>query len=149
MRSLSDLGMLEPHKVSAFAQMLIGREILRFRQSRIDGTKVEVARSGMSGNLAYELHGPYRRWPEDLRRGVPSGPRVRHRAAGLGNLSGESRRRRGSSRKTWTFIPVPGMPDEMARAFVGQFFKISGSVDPADFERALSHSCRGRMASYV
>src|SRR5216684_232035 len=28
MRSLSDLGMLEPHKVSAFAQMLVGREIL-------------------------------------------------------------------------------------------------------------------------
>lgn len=28
MRSLSDLGMLEPHKVSTFAQMLVGREIL-------------------------------------------------------------------------------------------------------------------------
>src|SRR3989442_314577 len=28
MRSRSDLGMLEPHKVSAFAQMLVGREIL-------------------------------------------------------------------------------------------------------------------------
>jgi glycine cleavage system aminomethyltransferase T len=31
---------------------------LRFRDSRIDGTKVEVARIGMTGNLAYELHGP-------------------------------------------------------------------------------------------
>ena len=33
---------------------------------------------------------------------------------------------------TWTFSPVPGMPDEKAREFIGQFFKISGSVDPAD-----------------
>src|SRR6516164_11678804 len=31
---------------------------LRFRDSEIEGTKVEVGRIGMTGNLAYELHGP-------------------------------------------------------------------------------------------
>ena len=31
---------------------------LRFRESQINGTRVEVARIGMTGNLAYELSRP-------------------------------------------------------------------------------------------
>jgi vanillate/3-O-methylgallate O-demethylase len=37
---------------------------LRFRNSQIDGTQVEVARIGMTGNLAYELHGPIEDGPK-------------------------------------------------------------------------------------
>jgi len=37
---------------------------LRFRESPDRGTKVEVARIGMSGNLAYELHGPIEDGPK-------------------------------------------------------------------------------------
>ena len=105
---------------------------LRFRESRIDGTKVEVARIGMSGNLAYELHGP-----------IEDGPRIYDAVYRAGQEFGIERLGWGTylvnhveggfPQITWTFIPVPGVPDEMARvAFIEQFFKISGSVDPAD-----------------
>jgi vanillate/3-O-methylgallate O-demethylase len=104
---------------------------LRFRESRIDGTKVKVARIGMTGNLAYELHGP-----------VEDGPKIYDAVYGAGREFGIERLgwgtylvnhvEGGCPQITWTFIPFPGMPDEMARTFIGQFFKISGSVDPAD-----------------
>jgi vanillate/3-O-methylgallate O-demethylase len=36
---------------------------LHFRDSSINGIRTEVARIGMSGNLAYELHGPIEEGP--------------------------------------------------------------------------------------
>lgn len=41
-----------------------GYNFLRFRDSRIDGTPVEVGRIGMTHNLAYELHGPMEDGPK-------------------------------------------------------------------------------------
>ena len=104
---------------------------LRFRNSQIDGTPVEVAPIGMTGNLAYELHGP-----------IEDGPKIYDAVYGAGQEFGIERLGWGTylvnhveggfPQITWTFIPVPGMPDDAARAFIGQFFKISGSVDPAN-----------------
>jgi len=36
---------------------------LRFRDTRVNGIKTEVARIGMTGGLAYELHGPIEEGP--------------------------------------------------------------------------------------
>ena len=104
---------------------------LRFRESSIDGTKVEVARIGMSGNLAYELHGPIEDGPKIYDAVYRAGREFGIERLGWGTYL-VNHVEGGFPQITWTFIPVPGMPDEKAREFIGQFFKISGSVDPAD-----------------
>jgi vanillate/3-O-methylgallate O-demethylase len=113
------------------AESLKDIRFLRFRESRIEDTKVEVARIGMTGGLAYELHGP-----------IEDGPKVYDAVYRAGREFGIERLGWGTylvnhveggfPQITWTFIPSPGLPDEAARAFIGQFYKISGSVDPAN-----------------
>lgn len=104
---------------------------LRFRNSQIDGTKVEIARIGMTGNLAYELHGPIEDGPKIYDAVYRAGQEFGIERLGWGTYL-VNHVEGGFPQITWTFIPVPGMPDEAARAFIGQFFKISGSVDPAN-----------------
>jgi vanillate/3-O-methylgallate O-demethylase len=104
---------------------------LRFRESCIDGTKVEVARIGMSGNLGYELHGPIEDGPKIYDAVYRAGQEFGIERLGWGTYL-VNHVEGGFPQITWTFIPVPGIPDETARAFIGQFFKISGSVDPAN-----------------
>ena len=41
---------------------------LRFRDTRIKGIKTEVGRIGMTGGLAYELHGPIEEGPRSMTR---------------------------------------------------------------------------------
>ncbi len=113
------------------AESLKDIRFLRFRESRIEGIKVEVARIGMTGGLAYELHGP-----------IEDGPKVYDAVYRAGREFGIERLGWGTylvnhveggfPQITWTFIPSPGLQDEAARAFIGQFYKISGSVDPAN-----------------
>ena len=104
---------------------------LRFRESQIDGTKVEVARIGMSGNLAYELHGPIEDGPKIYDAVYRAGQEFGIERLGWGTYL-VNHVEGGFPQITWTFIPVPGLLDDRAKAFIGQFFKISGSVDPAN-----------------
>jgi vanillate/3-O-methylgallate O-demethylase len=63
---------------------------LHFRERRINGIKTEVARIGMTGNLAYELHGPVEEGPTNeavYKAGLELGIEPR-----LGNLSRQPRR---------------------------------------------------------
>jgi vanillate/3-O-methylgallate O-demethylase len=85
----------------------------------------------MTGNLAYELHGPTEDGPKIYDAVYRAGQEFGIERLGWGTYL-VNHVEGGFPQVTWTFIPVPGMPDEAARAFIGQFFKISGSVDPAN-----------------
>ena len=87
---------------------------LRFRDSHIDGTKVEVARIGMSGNLAYELHGPVEDGPKIYDAVYRAGQEFRIERLGWGTYL-VNHVEGGFPQETWTFIPAPGLPDEQAR----------------------------------
>lgn len=57
---------------------------LHFRDSSINGIRTEVARIGMSGNLAYELHGPIEEGPargSNGSAGVPTSSTTSRRAS--------------------------------------------------------------------
>jgi glycine cleavage system aminomethyltransferase T len=104
---------------------------LRFRDSQIDGVKVEVARIGMTGGLAYELHGPIEDGPKVYDAVYQAGLEFGIERLGWGtylvnHIEG------GFPQITWTFIPVTGLPAEQARAAMGAFYRPSGSIDPAD-----------------
>jgi len=109
---------------------------LHFRDSQIDGTRVEVARIGMSGNLAYELHGPVEDGPKIYDAVYRAGQEFGIQRLGWGTYL-VNHVEGGFPQITWTFIPATGMPDETAREFVRQFYKISGSVDPANLRARL------------
>ncbi len=104
---------------------------LRFRDSQIDGAKVEVARIGMTGNLAYELHGPIEDGPKIYDAVYRAGQEFGIERLGWGTYL-VNHVEGGFPQVTWTFIPVPGIPDEAARTFISQFYKTSGSVDPSN-----------------
>jgi glycine cleavage system aminomethyltransferase T len=104
---------------------------LRFRDAKIDGTRVEVGRIGMTGNLAYELHGPIADGPAIYDAVYRAGQEFGIERLGWGTYL-VNHVEGGFPQITWTFIPVPDLPDEIARQFIGSFFKISGSVDPTD-----------------
>jgi vanillate/3-O-methylgallate O-demethylase len=87
---------------------------LRFRDSHIDGTKVEVARIGMSGNLAYELHGPVEDGPKIYDAVYRAGQEFGIERLGWGTYL-VNHVEGGFPQETWTFIPAPGLPDEQAR----------------------------------
>src|SRR6516165_6920838 len=101
---------------------------LRFRESRIDGTKVEVARIGMTGNLAYELHGP-----------IEDGPRIYDAVYRAGQEFGIERLGWGTylvnhveggfPQITWTFV---GAVDPALWPVMKNFWQVSGSADPDD-----------------
>jgi glycine cleavage system aminomethyltransferase T len=103
---------------------------LRFRKSQIDGTEVEVARIGMTGGLAYELHGPIADAAKVYDSVYQAGQEFGIERLGWGtylvnHIEG------GFPQITWTFVPVSGLPDDQARA-MNRFYRLSGSVDPAD-----------------
>jgi glycine cleavage system aminomethyltransferase T len=104
---------------------------LHFRDSSVDGARTEVARIGMSGNLAYELHGP-----------IEDGPKVYDAVYRVGQEFGIERLGWGTylvnhveggfPQVSWTFIPAPERPDPATLTILGQMWRTSGSVDPAD-----------------
>jgi glycine cleavage system aminomethyltransferase T len=101
---------------------------LHFRDTRIAGLSTEVARIGMTGGLAYELHGP-----------VEDGPAVYEAVYRAGQAFGIERLGWGTylvnhveggfPQGTWTFVTAapPALRQEAMKRF-----QISGSVDPAD-----------------
>ena len=106
---------------------------LRFRNARIAGKSVEIARIGMSGNLAYEIRGPLDEGPEIydtvFRAGQGLGiQRLGWRTYLVNHVEG------GFPQMTWTFsaamLEDPGFVE-----FAGKNlppFHTSGSVDPTD-----------------
>jgi glycine cleavage system aminomethyltransferase T len=113
---------------------------LRFRNAQIDGTTVEVARIGMSGNLAYELRGPIEDGPgiyyAVFRAGKDLGiQRLGWRTYLVNHVEG------GFPQMTWTFWSSAYL-DPGYTAFLEQIgftppSNASGSVDPADARARL------------
>jgi vanillate/3-O-methylgallate O-demethylase len=107
---------------------------LTFRETRIGGIRTEIARIGMSGNLAFELHGP-----------IEDGPRIYEAVYRAGREFGIERLGWGSylvnhveggfPQATWTFVPAPtggDGPDPLL-----QKHRFSGSVDPSDLRARM------------
>src|SRR6516165_2578773 len=101
---------------------------LRFRDTRINGIKTEVARIGMTGNLAYELHGPIEDGPAIYEAVYQAGQEYGIERLGWGtylvnHIEG------GFPQSTWTFISAAAAErwPEMRK-----YWQVSGSVDPAN-----------------
>lgn len=115
---------------------------LHFRDSSIDGMKTEVARIGMSGNLAYELHGPASEGPAIYDAVFKAGAEFGIERLGWGTYL-VNHVEGGFPQHTWTFTDAP------ARVVPGQAQPspmaghVSGSVDPAD------HRARQRTPTEV
>jgi len=98
---------------------------LRFRDSRINGIRTEVARIGMTGNLAYELHGPITDGPAIYDAVYQAGREFGIERLGWGTYL-VNHVEGGFPQHTWTFIGAvtPSQwPEVMKR------WQVSGSVD--------------------
>lgn len=108
---------------------------LRFRHAVIAGHRVEVARLGMSGNLAYEVRGPMDCGPEVYDAIYKAGSELGIQRLGwrtylVNHIEG------GFPQQNWTFR-CADVEDEGYRAFIGNRdfpVHVSGSVDPADLQ---------------
>jgi vanillate/3-O-methylgallate O-demethylase len=103
-------------------------QFLRFRDSKINGKRVEIGRIGMSGNLAFEVHGPLSEGPEVYDAIYKAGrslgiQRLGWRTYLVNHVEG------GFPQISWTFASAAS---ELAGfAFATQ---VTGSVDPAQME---------------
>jgi glycine cleavage system aminomethyltransferase T len=104
---------------------------LHFRDTCIKGTKTEVARVGMSGNLAYELHGPVEEGPEIYDAVYQAGREFGIERLGWGTYL-VNHVEGGFPQITWTFVPAPPTMNPAAQAAMRLAFDVSGSVDPAN-----------------
>jgi glycine cleavage system aminomethyltransferase T len=113
---------------------------LRFRQAKVNGKTVEVARIGMSGNLAYELRGPLDEGPEIYDAVVRAGKDLGIQRLGwktylVNHVEG------GFPQMTWTFWSSayldPGYPAFLEQIGFVPVFDVTGSVDPADARARL------------
>ena len=113
---------------------------LRFRTASIAGKTVEVARIGMSGNLAYELRGPLDEGAEIydavFRAGKDLGiQRLGWRTYLVNHIEG------GFPQMNWTFAsaanPDPGYQEFVVASRFTPPMASTGSVDPADFRARL------------
>jgi glycine cleavage system aminomethyltransferase T len=99
---------------------------LRFRDSTINGIKTEVGRIGMSGNLAYELHGPIEDGPAIYDAVYQAGQEFGIERLGWGTYL-VNHVEGGFPQITWTFVPAV---DPELWPMMRTFFPASGSVDP-------------------
>ncbi len=115
----------------ATGESLSDIRFLRFRNSRINGTPVEVGRIGMSGNLAYELRGPM----ADAQKIYQFVYEVGH-AFGMERLGWGTylvnHVEGGFPQCTWTFTTPHGMDDAQSLQAMHAAYHVSGSVDPND-----------------
>jgi glycine cleavage system aminomethyltransferase T len=103
-------------------------KFLHFRDSHINGIKVEVARIGMTGNLAYELHGPIGEGPAVYEAVFQGGQEFGIERLGWGTYL-VNHVEGGFPQITWTFVPAV---DPELWPFMQGFWQVSGSVDPAN-----------------
>jgi glycine cleavage system aminomethyltransferase T len=101
---------------------------LHFRDTRIDGVKTEVARIGMTGGLAYELHGPVEEGPAIYDAVYRAGQAFGIERLGWGTYL-VNHVEGGFPQGTWTFVTAapPALRQEAVKRF-----QISGSVDPTN-----------------
>lgn len=99
---------------------------LKFRDTSIGGIKIEIARIGMSGNLAYELHGPLEDGPAIYDAVYQAGQEFGLERLGWGTYL-VNHVEGGFPQVTWTFVPAV---DEELWPFAKEFWQTSGSVDP-------------------
>jgi len=104
-------------------------KFLRFRTKvRIGGVDTEVARIGMSGNLAYELHGPLEEGPAVYDALVQAGGDLGLERLGWGSYL-VNHVEGGFPQVTWTMTMA--VPSDMW-PMVAPMYQVSGSVDPMD-----------------
>lgn len=72
---------------NAFEQDLHDIKFARHRKAEVDGKMVEVIRLGMSGNLAYEIHGPVQEFDEIYTKVWEAGKKFGASRLGLHNYS--------------------------------------------------------------
>jgi glycine cleavage system aminomethyltransferase T len=101
---------------------------LRFRDSSINGTPTEVGRIGMSGNLAYELHGPFDEGSAIYDAVYQAGQEFGIERLGWGSYL-VNHVEGGFPQMTWTFV---GAVDPALWPVMKNFWQVSGSADPDD-----------------
>ncbi|WP_263588023.1 hypothetical protein [Sphingopyxis sp. GC21] len=103
-------------------------KFLRFRQTRINGIECEIARLGMTGSLAYELHGPMSDAPAIYDAVYKAGQEFGIERLGWGSYL-VNHIEGGFPQHTWTFVSAPP-PEKWPRAM--KRWEVGGSVDPMD-----------------
>lgn len=106
-------------------------QFLAFRATRVNGLKTEIARIGMSGNLAYELHGPHEDGPAVYQAVYETGKEFGIERLGWGTYL-VNHVEGGFPQMTWTFVGAPPVVDRAAVAAIAKTHKVSGSADPTD-----------------
>lgn len=101
---------------------------LRFRDTRINGIRTEIGRLGMTGGLAFELHGPMEDGPAVYDAVYRAGQDLGIERLGWGTYL-VNHVEGGFPQHTWTFVTAA---PARVRAQVMKYYQISGSVDPAD-----------------
>jgi vanillate/3-O-methylgallate O-demethylase len=109
---------------------------LTFRDTRVGGKKTEIGRIGMSGNLAYELHGPLEDGPEIYDAVYRAGREFGIERLGWGTYL-VNHVEGGFPQGTWTFVGAPPKLDAAFWDAIRRSHKVSGSVDPADMRARL------------
>ena len=105
---------------------------LRFRDTRINGIRCEVGRIGMTGDLAYELHGP-----------IEDGPAIYEAVYQAGQDSASSGLAGAPISATISraaFRRAPGLSFRHRRgapAGADEAWQVSGSVDPANMRARI------------
>jgi len=101
---------------------------LRFRQTSVAGIPCEVARLGMTGGLAYELHGPMSDAQAVYQAVYEAGQEFGLQRLGWGSYL-VNHIEGGFPQHTWTFVTAPP-PEKWPRAMTR--WEVGGSVDPLD-----------------
>jgi glycine cleavage system aminomethyltransferase T len=104
-------------------------KFLRFRDTRIGGLRTEIGRIGMTGGLAYELHGPIEEGPAIYDAVYKAGLELGIERLGWGTYL-VNHVEGGFPQSTWTFAIAH--PDPAQRPAFMKVFQISGSVDPTN-----------------
>ncbi|MED5292890.1 MAG: aminomethyl transferase family protein [Actinomycetota bacterium] len=102
---------------------------LKFRNTTVNGIPTEIGRVGMTGNLAYELHGPIKDGPAIYEAVVRAGEEFNIQRLGWGTYL-VNHVEGGFPQMTWTFATAldPSQHPEVAAMWTN----VSGSVDPTD-----------------
>lgn len=103
-------------------------KFLRFRETSINGKKCEIARLGMTGSLAYELHGPMEDAAEIYDAVYQAGQALGIERLGWGSYL-VNHVEGGFPQHTWTFVSALP-PEKWPRAM--KRWEVTGSVDPLD-----------------
>ncbi|MGX9353540.1 hypothetical protein ACS3QZ_20305 (plasmid) [Shimia sp. W99] len=117
----------------ATGESLRDLKFLRFRDTKVAGLRCEIARLGMSGSLAYELHGPMEDAAAIYDAVYEAGKEFGIERLGWGTYL-VNHVEGGFPQHTWTFIsslPEAKWPRAMRR------WEVSGSVDPMELRPRL------------